>query len=236
MQNTLTPALNRVVNQPAIPSLLLKPIASANEIVQAWQDYQELKSKLLSETDYQIAAGKKFIKKSGLRKLATAFGISTDVIKEERKEYKDYFVYEITVKAIAPSNRFATACASCASNERAFAHIENDVRATAQTRASNRAISDLIGGGEVSAEEMNQPRISTEEKAINTNSYLPEEELAEREIPAMTQKQRTLLIKLIEMYFYDEETRNYHYKEIENFNIKEASAKIAGILGPRRGI
>jgi len=232
MQNTLTPALNRVVNQPAIPSLLLKPIASANEIVQAWQDYQELKSKLLSETDYQIAAGKKFIKKSGLRKLATAFGISTDVIKEERKEYKDYFVYEITVKAIAPSNRFATACASCASNERAFAHIENDVRATAQTRATNRAISDLIGGGEVSAEEMNQPSTETEEYPINIDDYFPAE--PEREIPPMTAKQKILLIKLIENKFNDEETRSYHFKEIDSFDIKQASEKIASMIGRKR--
>ena len=32
--------------------------------------------------------------------------------------------------------------------------MEHDVYATAHTRAKNRAISDLVGGGEVSAEEM----------------------------------------------------------------------------------
>lgn len=34
------------------------------------------------------------------------------------------------------------------------AKLEHDIRATAETRAKNRAISDLVGGGEVSAEEM----------------------------------------------------------------------------------
>ena len=35
-----------------------------------------------------------------------------------------------------------------------FSNPENDVRGTAHTRAKNRAISDLIGAGEVSAEEI----------------------------------------------------------------------------------
>ena len=56
----------------------------------------------------------------------------------------DYFIYEITVRATSPSGRYSEACASCASNERDFTHLENDVRATSQTRATNRAISDLI--------------------------------------------------------------------------------------------
>ena len=208
--------------------MLLKPIASTDEIVRAWQDYQELKSKLLSETDYQIIKSKKFIKKSGFRKLATAFGISTSVEQEERREIKPYFIYEITVKAVAPSGRYATACASCASNEREFAHLENDVRATAQTRATNRAIADLIGGGEVSADEMNSSVAQTE--IIETNDFF-EEEPVEKTIPPMTTKQRNLLIKLIENRFCDEETRSYHFKKIEPMNVKEASEEIAGMIG-----
>jgi len=35
-----------------------------------------------------------------------------------------------------------------------IAKLEHDVRATAETRAKNRAIADLVGGGEVTAEEM----------------------------------------------------------------------------------
>jgi len=35
-----------------------------------------------------------------------------------------------------------------------WAHEEHDVYALAHTRAKNRAIADLIGGGEVSAEEI----------------------------------------------------------------------------------
>ena len=44
------------------------------------------------------------------------------------------------------------------------AKLHHDVRATAETRAKNRAIADLVGGGEVSAEEMRLVGSWTEEK------------------------------------------------------------------------
>jgi hypothetical protein len=77
--------------------------------------------------------------------MATAFSISTEIVHENRVNLDGYFVYEITVRATSPSGRYSEACASCASNEKDFTHVEHDVRATAQTRATNRAISDLIG-------------------------------------------------------------------------------------------
>ena len=62
--------------------------------------------------------------------------------KENRINFDTYFVYEVTCRATSPNGRYIEACASCASNEKEFSHKENDVRATAQTRASNRSISD----------------------------------------------------------------------------------------------
>jgi len=44
--------------------LLLKPIASIDSIVEAYKEYSLLKTRLLSENDYQIIKGKKYIKKS----------------------------------------------------------------------------------------------------------------------------------------------------------------------------
>src|ERR1700674_1112033 len=64
------------------------------------------------------------------------------------------FVWSFRVRAQAPNGRFTEAVAAGDSRERKFSHIEHDVQATAQTRAKSRAISDLIGAGEVSAEEM----------------------------------------------------------------------------------
>lgn len=155
--------------------LLVKPVLDTQSIIDWWKNYQDLKSKLLQQSDYQTIKDKTYIKKSWFRKLATAFGISIEITKEERKDLKDhnnnsYFIYEITAKAIAPNGRFSTACASCSSNERSFNHPEHDVRATAQTRATNRAISDLIWTWEVSAEEMGHDMSQVKTNDISTCS------------------------------------------------------------------
>ena len=54
----------------------------------------------------------------------------------------------------APNGRINTGVGICDSKERNFAHLEHDVYATAHTRAKSRAISDMVAGGVVSAEEM----------------------------------------------------------------------------------
>ena len=148
-----------IVPQDTTPQITLKPIQSIDTIVEAYQEYNRLKERLLTPIDYQSIKGKTCIKKSGFRKLACAFGISTEITRENRINFEKYFVYEVTCRATSPNGRFVEACASCASNEKDFAHLENDVRATAQTRASNRAISDLIGGGEISAEEIDDTKV-----------------------------------------------------------------------------
>jgi hypothetical protein len=120
--------------------------------------FEELKSKLLSESDYQNISGKNFIKKSGWRKLALVFNISDQIVESSRKDRPDgSFVWFFKVRAIAPNGRFTEAVGSCDSKERRFSHTEHDVYATGHTRTKSRAISDLIGAGEISAEEMEAP-------------------------------------------------------------------------------
>ena len=45
-------------------------------------------------------------------------------------------------------------CGNCSRQEGNKAHPNHDIPATAMTRATNRAIADLIGAGEVTAEEI----------------------------------------------------------------------------------
>lgn len=153
-------------------TLLLKPISTIDDIVKAYEEYNLLKSKLLKYTDYHEIKWKKYIKKSWFRKLATAFWISTQIVKESRINNNEYFIYEITARAISNNWRFSEACASCASNERSFNHLENDVRATAQTRATNRAIADLIWSWEVSAEEVGNEVIVIDDKEENSDKHV----------------------------------------------------------------
>ncbi len=181
-----------------IDAEIVKPMVSPEQALAAWKAFQDLKTKLLEPSDYhvlqmfQMGKGmvkKPFIKKSGWRKLATVFNLSVEIVSEKRveypiMEYKDKktektevrpgFVVEIVARVTASNGRFMEGTGSCASNERGFAHLEHDMRATAETRAKNRAISDMIGGGEVSAEEMVQMEEDQKNKCIRDHSKLPE--------------------------------------------------------------
>lgn len=221
-----------------VPSLLIRPVASNNEIVEAWDKYTELKSKLLSATDYQLISGKQFIKKSGWRKLQTAFGISDELIKEEKKESGKQFTYEVTVKLISPNGRFSFGIGSCSSTERNFAHPEHDVRSTAHTRAKNRGISDLIGG-EVSAEEIKTPTaysvVNSEEKDTQTNNSYSESHGWGREYEAnkITERQRNLLIDLFQS-IDDETERQAQLDSLESLSKSDASEMISELINAKK--
>lgn len=139
-------------------------------------NYQELVEALLDKSDYQpiqTANGiKKSKKKSAWRKLATAFNISDDILKEEitRDECNRIINARFVVKATLPNGRYGMGSGACSIYDKIskkdtkeptpfelrqrFTNAEHDVISTAHTRAKSRAISDLIGAGEVSAEEL----------------------------------------------------------------------------------
>lgn len=62
-----------IVPQDTTSQISLKPIQSVEAIVDAYHEYNKLKQMLLTDNDYQIIRSKKYINKSGYRKLATAF-------------------------------------------------------------------------------------------------------------------------------------------------------------------
>ncbi|HZW54984.1 MAG TPA: hypothetical protein VFF30_01710 [Nitrososphaerales archaeon] len=134
---------------------VVKPLVQTKDAITDLKAFQDLKAQLLSNSDYQAIQGKNFIKKSGWRKLALVFNISDEVVYQDKQTREDgSFVWTFRVRAIAPNGRYTEAVAGCDSKERKFSHMEHDVEATAHTRAKSRAISDLIGAGETSAEEM----------------------------------------------------------------------------------
>ena len=119
---------------------------------------------LIEPDDIVEIKGKPFKKKSYWRKLAIAFGVSIDVI-EERKEQNPKtgeITYHIKAKAIAPNGQFVVGLGSCSQWENGKRRSEHDTRATAETRAKNRAISDMLAFGEVSYEEINKLYEDTE--------------------------------------------------------------------------
>ncbi len=127
----------------------------------AFKKLQEFKERLLTPNDWVDIQGKRFLKKSAWRKWALACGVSDRILSIERvpstgKDPECGFYYRVVAEAFhLPTGRTATGAAVASSRERkSWAHEEHDIFALACTRAKNRAIADLVGGGEVSAEEV----------------------------------------------------------------------------------
>lgn len=140
---------------------MVAPAITPEEAKLAVKRFGEIEKAMLDEDDYQefTREGKKhrFPKKSAFRKIALAFNLSDEIL-EERHETKGedgkIDVWHFTVKATAPNNRYSVGVGSFSTDERDVAHSEHDGRAMAHTRAKNRAISDLVAGGILSAEEV----------------------------------------------------------------------------------
>lgn len=166
-----------VENLPAVveaqPTML--PVVSSEMAREAMSAYQRLCESILTKDDYQVyGGGKKFKKKSAFKKLARFYQLTVEEIPDSQGRFNadwskvenDYIV-EITYRATAPSGQSATGDGACQASEKGsqgkLAPYQT-VRGTAHTRAANRAISNLVAMGEVSAEEMPRER-KTEFKA-----------------------------------------------------------------------
>jgi len=131
-------------------------IIDVDHALKEWQAYLDLTDKMLDNSDYQAIGGKRFKKKSAARKYARAFRITDEVMEKEITKDKNGKVTEASflVRATLPDGRYTEGWGNCSRFERGFTKANHDIPATAHTRAKNRAIFDLIGSGEVSAEEM----------------------------------------------------------------------------------
>jgi hypothetical protein len=125
------------------------------------EEYQRGLHALLDESDWQSFRDKSgdkqaFCKRSGWRKIATWFELSLETrsIEVERDTDGNPLRARVIARAIAPNGRYAEGEGACAADERRFSKLEHDLQATAATRAINRAISNLVGLGAVSAEEL----------------------------------------------------------------------------------
>jgi hypothetical protein len=66
-----------------IPLEVLRPVGSVQQILQAWQMFQELKRAIITEEDYYLDdRGKQQLKIGGWRKFAIAYGLTTELLDE----------------------------------------------------------------------------------------------------------------------------------------------------------
>lgn len=117
---------------------------------------------LIGPNDVQQEGNRSFKKKSAWRKLARHFNISVacELSDTRVEQTPDGFIAYARANAIAPWGQSWADVAACASDEATGRRTITiaDAIATAMTRASNRAVSNLIAMGEVSAEEIGNRR------------------------------------------------------------------------------
>lgn len=211
------------------------PIRNTDEMVRAWESFKDLKLRLLNDSDFVLVKGERYAKKSAFRKLALAFGISVEIVREDRIDFKTSTAFLITAKAISPNGRFMTAVGSCHTDEKKFSKA-SDARAVAQTRATNRSIADLIGYAAPSAEEVlgegieeSTPSYSSSQEISPLND--PSEQPPERE-NAMSTRQRSLLISLINQRAMEHDEREEALAALESYDKRDASDAIKALLSP----
>lgn len=140
---------------------LVLPVTTPEEAKKTMELYQNTLDALVDDRDWQKVGTEKFLKKSGVRKLAVAFNLSEEIIdlKEERDVEGRIITAFASVRITAPNGRTTVGTGTCSIYDKktgrdGFTHAEHDVRATAITRATNRAILNMVGMGKVSAEEV----------------------------------------------------------------------------------
>lgn len=195
---------------------VLERIASPEALEQQKQLmalYDQAVHALVGPNDVHEEGGRQFKKKSAWRKIGRYFGISTEIVRiESRWEWDDedqlkHFVARVTVRGTAPWGQTTEAVGVCSTREKRFytrdgrpndtarRKAEHDCEATAATRATNRAISDLVAAGEVSAEEVEGGDHGTDarqaipdrgdgQRATSAQRRRIERLLEERDVPA----------------------------------------------------
>ena len=168
-------------------SAAVMPI-NVDAAVARWKAYQELCVKILTDDDYATISGKKARKRSGWRKLARFMGVSIEIIDETRWERGDMFGYTFTVRASTRDGQYQDGDGLCDSTEFTgrIQCSEHNVRSKALTRAKNRVTADLIGGGEVSAEELDnggdKPQRKASQKKTNGKWTMPKRPMTPQQL------------------------------------------------------
>ena len=167
------------------------PVFTGRQMAEALVAYRDLQAALDQAMPDQIMRleGKAFRKKGYWRAVKVAFNLTVEAIEERREvdglfeDGKENFGYIVTYRASTPT-RSVTGDGACFCIEKAsksasehgtrWAHRSrqasvHNVRSHAHTRAFNRAVSNLVGFGEVSAEEIT--RESGREPKMVANEY-----------------------------------------------------------------
>lgn len=131
------------------------PVITPDSAIGFIQERKIILKSILDQDDIQQIQGRDFKKKSYWRKLGEVYNVSLQLIKEWKEGDGQSFTYFFVYRAVMQNGIYADGTGACSNTEKGMKRSIHDTRATAETRAKNRAISDLLSFGEVSAEEVN---------------------------------------------------------------------------------
>lgn len=212
---------------------IVMPAVSTEQAIDAWNAYQELKQKIVQPDDVQIIQGKPFLKKSYYRKVKTFFNLSVSLINEERTTEKDNSItYTVLYRATAPNGANCDGDGACNSREKGRENTIHNTRSIAHTRAFNRAVSNLVGGGEVSAEEIDSEITHTQNVSRETtsqshrddesNEYTANESASHSDIRFATDKQRKMIYaRSKKLGLQDEDLKKLVYEQTGKSSSKD---------------
>ena len=141
------------VVEPRSPGVVL-PVGDAAAALAAYRRLQKTLDEQMPEAIVEIA-GRRFRRRMYWTAIAAAFGIDVELVSIERIVEGEGWGYTAVARATAPNGRHVDGDGACfASEKRSGQRTEHNVRAHAVTRAKNRAVADLCGFGEVSADEI----------------------------------------------------------------------------------
>ena len=142
-----------------VVSLAVTPEA----LVDHYKQYEDIKTKLLTEKDYVMINDVKAIAKSGWFKLGVAFNLDTLIIKEERSVSDDGIIsWQIDIQCRAPNGRIVQEVGICDDGPRDRKDVaEHVVKAMAMTRATERAYIKMLGAPDMAADDRPDVKVPT---------------------------------------------------------------------------
>lgn len=177
--------------EPTAGALAVQNIPSPEEARARWQAYVAMRDAVADDSDFQkfydakTKTTKRFAKKSLVKKIQTHLRVNVRVVSVDREDLSEgHFGYRCVAEASEPGGGIVQAVGGCSTEEerfdvqrydnesdekfawrsrKALARSYHDVMATAETRATNRAVMNLVGGGEVTAEEVSREQKPADE-------------------------------------------------------------------------
>jgi len=144
---------------PAVQRGAIRAVMQPDALAASIEDYRRIQTILDQQNPEFIVeiSGRKHRTKGYWNAVALAFGLSVEMAEEERVVSGPDWGFLVTYRATAPNGSSRSGDGACATTEkRGPMKTVHNVRAHAHTRAQNRAISNLVGFGEVSADEINR--------------------------------------------------------------------------------